>query len=193
MNKIKLLKEKLPKLYSEASCEHDITHVLRVATFAKIIGEKEGADLNVLIPAAYLHDIAQRKFSHHATRKTHAVLGANEARKILTEMKFDNVEEICSAILQHSHSSPTDAKQTLEGVCLFDADKLDSLSIVAVARHLQLMALERNLNIVDACKVYLKAEEEIKLKTKTAKEMDVNRKEAVLLCHKIIEMGTVKE
>jgi HD superfamily phosphodiesterase len=192
MDKLSLLKSKLPELYKDSSCEHDLSHVLRVAHFAKIIGEKEGAVLDILIPAAYLHDIAQRKLTHHVTRKTHAVLGADEARKILTEMNFDKVDEICSAIRQHSHSSLTNEKETLEGICLFDADKLDGLSIVAVARHLQLMALERNLNIIDACRVYLEAEKEIKLKTKTGKEMDVNRKEASVLCKRIIELGTVK-
>jgi len=193
MDKLLQLKSKLPLLYKDASCEHDLTHVLRVAYFAKLIGQKEGADLDILIPAAWLHDIAQRKFTHATTRKTHAVLGANEARKILNEMNFGKVDEICSAIMQHSHSSPTNEKETLEGICLFDADKLDSLSIVAVARHLQLMAIEKNLNIVDACKTYLEAEKEIKLKTITAKGLDVNRSEAIELCERIIRQGTVKD
>ena len=57
--------EKLEQLcdsYMSALClqhpdpSHDILHVRRVVRIAKKLAEAEGADLDVVVPAAYLHD-----------------------------------------------------------------------------------------------------------------------------------------
>jgi uncharacterized protein len=130
MDLIMTLENKMEKLYKNSPPDHEITHVLRVIENVKIIGKKENADMDVLIPAAILHDISV------TNQRQHAVLGAEKARKILKGLDVDKerVEKICSAIRQHSVDNPTKDKRTLEGDCLFDADKLDAIGALGVVR-----------------------------------------------------------
>ena len=38
---------------------HGLDHVLRVVYLCEVIGKREGADMRVLLPAAFFHDIAR--------------------------------------------------------------------------------------------------------------------------------------
>ena len=191
MDSIKALEERLPELYKDSSCDHDIGHIRRVVRNARTIGEKEGADLSVLLPAAMLHDIALKKGTLVETNDRHAVLGAEIARGILEGLGFEKVKEICSTIMQHSIDNPTDEPRTLEGDCLFDADKLDAISIIGLSRYLQEQALTKNTEPVKVTERFLKLITNFEFRTETGKEMGKDRSGLVDFCEKLIESGRV--
>jgi uncharacterized protein len=188
---IETLESKLPDLYKDNSCDHDIGHIRRVVRNVRIIGEKENADLSILLPAAMLHDIACKWEEMKEVNEKHAVVGAEIAKKILTEMGFENVDKICSVILQHSLDSPTDEPRTLEGDCLFDADKLDAINPIGLTRFMQEVALVKNIPPQEAAEKYLNVVKGLEFKTKTGREMGKDRAEALAFCEKIIESGRV--
>jgi uncharacterized protein len=191
MEPTKALEERLPELYKDNSCDHDLGHIRRVVRNARLVGEREGADLSVLLPAAMLHDIALRKGSLAETNEKHAVLGAERARGILKGLGFKNIEKICSTIMQHSLDSPTKEPRTMEGDCLFDADKLDAITPVGAIRYFQERALAKNTDPVKAAEYFLKWLENFGFRTKTARDMGSDRKDVLDFCRKVIESGKV--
>lgn len=193
MDKTKQLESKLPSLYKDNSCDHNIGHIKRVVRDASIIGKREGADLSILLPAAMLHDIALKKGTLTRTNDRHAVLGANIAEKILRDIGFDNdkIKAICSTIMQHSLDSPTNEPRTLEGDCLFDADKLDAMKPNGVARYMQECALVKNMGPEQTAEKYIKVVKPFKFRTKTGKIMGKDRKDALRFCEMIINSGKV--
>jgi uncharacterized protein len=108
---------------------HDFDHVLRVAAMAERIARAEGADVEIVRAAALLHDVGREDRSV----RDHAEAAAGRARAILEAHPQARVEAVAQAILQHRFRSgpPPD---TLEARCLFDADKLDSIGAIGVAR-----------------------------------------------------------
>jgi uncharacterized protein len=115
---------------ADADSAHDFDHVLRVAAMADRIAHAEGADREVVQAAALLHDIGLDE-----GRAGHETSAARRAAEILREHGYD--EGFCSAVAHaiESHrfrSGPT--PQTLEAKVLFDADKLDAIGAIGVAR-----------------------------------------------------------
>jgi uncharacterized protein len=109
---------------------HDFDHVLRVVALADRIAEAEGADRDVVHAAALLHDIGLDE-----GRAGHETSAAKRATEILSAQGSD--ERFCRAVAHaiESHrfrSGPT--PQTLEAQVLFDADKLDAIGAIGVAR-----------------------------------------------------------
>lgn len=191
MEPIELLESKLPELYKDNSCDHDINHIRRVVRNAKIIGEKEGADLSILLPAAMLHDIALKKGTLKETRDRHAILGAEIAKKILEECGFKKVDKICSTIKQHSSSNLINKSRTTEGDCLFDADKLDAINPMGVARYLQKSALEKNREPLESAEEFIGKLKSFEFRTKTGKELGKDRSKAINFCKEIIGSGKI--
>jgi len=112
---------------------HTFDHVLRVRKLCLLIGQAEGADLEVLEAAALLHDIGRPK--EKETGRSHAEIGAEMAVSFLYSIRFpsEKVELVASAIRTHRFSeglTPT----TLEGKILSDADKLDAMGAIGLAR-----------------------------------------------------------
>ncbi|MEM0351021.1 MAG: HD domain-containing protein, partial [Archaeoglobaceae archaeon] len=62
---------------------HDESHVLRVLRIAKFIAEREGANVEVVLKAAELHDIARNS-------ENHAFESARVAEKILRDQGYDD-------------------------------------------------------------------------------------------------------
>ncbi len=120
-----------------SSSAHDLEHTFRVLKLAKRIAEKEGkANMEVIELAALLHDIARVKEDSDKTGNTdHAVLGAEMAGKILSDLEYPKeiVEAVCHAIRTHRFRGENVPK-TLEAKILFDADKLDAIGAVGIAR-----------------------------------------------------------
>jgi uncharacterized protein len=117
--------------YSGEDAAHNFDHVLRVLRLAERIGPAEGADMRILRTAALLHDIA--RVAEDAGGPCHAQAGAEWARQILAAHKEEDVGAVAHAIRTHRFrgSSPP---QTLEAQILYDADKLDAMGAVGVAR-----------------------------------------------------------
>ncbi|OGD55668.1 hypothetical protein A3K81_04770 [Candidatus Bathyarchaeota archaeon RBG_13_60_20] len=107
---------------------HGYEHTERVVELCKKLGTALNADMDVLIPAAILHDIARGQ-------PEHAEKGAAEAEEVLMGAGFDQYKSrlICDAIRAHSFSGGEKAA-SLESLILSDADKLDAMGAVGVYR-----------------------------------------------------------
>ena len=110
---------------------HDFDHVLRVLALAERIGRVEGADMEVVRAAALLHDVARAQAD--AKGLDHAAVGAERAREILAEQPAEKIEAVAHAIAAHRFRADS-APETLEAQVLFDADKLDAIGAVGIAR-----------------------------------------------------------
>jgi uncharacterized protein len=117
--------------YGEADAVHDFDHVLRVLALAERIGQAEGADLEIVRAAALLHDVAREQAQ--ADGLDHAAFAADRAREILNGQPYDKVEAVAHAIAAHRFRTGPEPV-TLEARVLFDADKLDAIGAVGVAR-----------------------------------------------------------
>ena len=87
------------------------------------------ADMDVLIPAAILHDIGRGhdNHAHHSGIMT---------REILQEYGYQKIDEIVHAIEVHSFSAGGETK-TIEAQILSDADKLDAMGAIGAYRAAQ--------------------------------------------------------
>lgn len=155
---------------------HGKDHVQRVVKLARFIAEKEGADLKIVLKAAELHDCARDK-------ENHAIESAKLAREILKAQGYgeDFINAVVHAIESHSFSSGIKPK-TLEAKVLSDADKLDAIGAIGVARAF-MVAGERSRNIEQTLKHF--EEKLLKLKdliyTETAKKLAERRHEFLKL------------
>ncbi len=125
-------------LYRGADATHDFDHVLRVLALAERLAKEEGADRKVVRTAALLHDIARaQERSDYGleidAEIDHALLGAQLAKEILADEDADFVEAVAHAIEAHRYRNAIEPR-TIEAKVLFDADKLDSIGAVGVAR-----------------------------------------------------------
>jgi uncharacterized protein len=113
---------------------HDFDHIMRVCRNAKKIAIHEKADVRMVLAAALLHDIVSFP-KHDARSKTSSSQSANEAKKILPGFGYskNEINIICDAIKNHSYSRKKTPK-TLEGKILQDADRLDALGAIGIAR-----------------------------------------------------------
>ena len=123
--------------YSEADSVHDFDHVLRVLTLAERLARMEGADLTTVRTAALLHDISRPSDGSTTLEsdavRDHALLAAQEAQRILAGLDSAFVEQVTHAIAAHRFRNSIEPR-TIEAKVLFDADKLDAIGAVGVAR-----------------------------------------------------------
>jgi len=113
-------------LYENADAAHSFDHVLRVTRLAVHLAEAEGADVAIVRTAALLHDVAAERSDHHRA-------GAQRARELLADAPPAFVNAVAHCIAAHRFSAPPEPA-TLEAQCLNDADKLDAIGAVGVAR-----------------------------------------------------------
>jgi len=121
---------------SASDTAHDEGHVRRVVANARKLGEAEGADLAVVLPAAWLHDcVAIAKNSPQ--RSSASRLAAERAGALLRAAAYpaEYIPAIEHAIEAHSFSAQV-APQTLEAKVVQDADRLEALGAVGIARTL---------------------------------------------------------
>ena len=113
---------------------HNSDHFFRVENIAKKIAEDEKADMEIIEAACLMLDIA-RGMEDRKEIENHAEKGAEIARGILNKIDFpkEKIEKVCSAILTHRNSRNIEP-QTLEAKILRDADYLDAIGAINVAR-----------------------------------------------------------
>jgi uncharacterized protein len=113
---------------------HDFLHVLRVAASARRIGAAEGADLEVVLPAAWLHELFNYPKDHPESHRSGEVC-AERARELLEREGMPPllVEAVAYAIRLHPFSLGV-VPATLEAKVLQDADRLDAIGAIGVAR-----------------------------------------------------------
>jgi len=115
---------------------HGFDHVEYVVNMARKIALREGADLRIVIPAAYLHDVVSRedveRFDLHTDES------ATEGKRFLRNMGFSAVEidEIGDAIATSSYESYLKGREpaSLEAKVVRDADWLDAIGARGIAR-----------------------------------------------------------
>lgn len=113
---------------------HDLAHLQRVWHNARTLHETEGGDLEVLLAAVLLHDcVAVEKNS--ALRSQASRLAAEKASSVLQENNWprEKISNVAHAIEAHSFSANI-TPLTLEAKIVQDADRLDSLGMLGVAR-----------------------------------------------------------
>lgn len=121
--------------YYEIGGPHDFDHALRVYYFAQRIGLKESnVDMEVLLLAALLHDIARKKQSEGIVR-CHAQEGAKLCIAILRKYEIDEkkIEKISYCIASHRKSKGI-VPESIEAKILQDADRLDNIGAVGIMR-----------------------------------------------------------
>ena len=124
----------LPHAFSADDGAHDVAHLARVWKNVKRICEGEGGDLEVLAAATLLHDcVAMEKNDPRRTEASR--LAAEKASAVLASMDWpkDRITSVAHAIAAHSFSANI-RPETLEAEILQDADRLDALGMVGVAR-----------------------------------------------------------
>jgi uncharacterized protein len=120
--------------YDNGDPSHDFAHILRVVKTCRELGEAEGADLEVLLPAALLHDVVNLP-KDHPERKRASEYAAAEAKLIMRELGYaeDVLERTGRAIIEHSFSAGHKPSQ-IESAILQDADRLDALGAIGLLR-----------------------------------------------------------
>lgn len=120
---------------------HNLDHIFRVYNLCLLIAKHEkDVDLEVLIPAALLHDIARVEESQDKTGKLdHAILGSDIAEGILRELQYEEekIEKIKHCIITHRFRTGNEPN-IIEAKILFDADKLDVIGASGIARTFML-------------------------------------------------------
>ena len=129
------IRRKTRGLFSDSRGSHDWEHTLRVYRLCEHIGEAEGADMEVLLSAAYLHDIGRCYQDATNGAVCHARKGAEMAPQVLAGVQLTDkqVDHIVQCIRTHRFRDDS-VPQSLEAKILFDADKLDAIGAVGVAR-----------------------------------------------------------
>jgi uncharacterized protein len=121
------------QLLANDSSGHDWWHIERVRQLALQLAQGEGADRFVVELAALLHDIADWKFHDGDTD-----LGPRRADAWLSGLGVDRatIDHVCQIIRQVSFKGAgvTTPMSTLEGQIVQDADRLDAIGAVGIAR-----------------------------------------------------------
>jgi uncharacterized protein len=122
----------------EADAAHDQGHVRRVVENARRIAAAEGARLEVVLPAAWLHDcVSVPKGS--PLRGRASSLADQTAGVFLRGAGYpeEAIPEVEHAIEAHSFTAGIEPR-TLEARVVQDADRLDALGAIGIARCLML-------------------------------------------------------
>ena len=113
---------------------HDFEHVMRVYNNAQKIVKKEKANPKLVLSAVLLHDIVSYPKSGKRS-KFSSIDSAKKSKIILKKYGFtdEEITIISGAIAEHSFSQ-NKVPETLEGKILQDADRLDALGAIGIAR-----------------------------------------------------------
>lgn len=124
---IEFVKQIFEKDYSG----HDYFHTLRVYKTATNIAVREKADITIVQLAALLHDVDDRKLSPETCAhkdKAVAFLRAHHVGE-------DVIQSICDIISEISFAGTDSVRPaTIEGQCVQDADRLDAIGAIGIAR-----------------------------------------------------------
>jgi uncharacterized protein len=130
---LKKVEEIVKSKFEGEGSGHDWWHIQRVWKTAIYLAKKEGADLFVVQLAALLHDIADWKFHGYDPN-----VGSKAAGKILWSFKIDEVivNQVGYIIDHISYKSGANkhVMKTIEGKVVQDADRLDAIGAIGIAR-----------------------------------------------------------
>jgi uncharacterized protein len=129
--------------YAQADPVHDFEHVLRVYRLAEELARLEGADIEIVRAAALLHD-AEGSHPAGSGRKSHHHESAAFAHEVLRAESWaeERIAAVMHCIRAHRYRGDGELPETLEARVLFDADKLDVLGAIGVARVIAYAAIK---------------------------------------------------
>lgn len=115
---------------SSPKASHDFEHVIRVLKIGLDIGKEEGANMAILKPAILMHDLGR---TNEDGKTHHSKFSVILAREVLEKFDYPKEywEQILYAIENHSWRN---SANTLEAKILQDADKLDAIGAIGIAR-----------------------------------------------------------
>ena len=127
------LKDEVEKIM-DGDPAHDFEHIMRVYKNAKKICKQEKVNEKLILSAALLHDIVSYPKSDKRSKMS-SLESAKKSKQILKKYDFSKEEIviISDAIYDHSFSQ-NKVPRTLEGRILQDADRLDALGAIGIAR-----------------------------------------------------------
>ena len=119
---------------SESDAAHDNAHIARVVANAKKLAKEEKARLEIVVPAAWLHDCVTLA-KNSAERPLASRLAAEKAGQYLRQSSYpaEYIPDIVHAIAAHSFSAQIEP-ETLEARVVQDADRLDAIGAIGIAR-----------------------------------------------------------
>ena len=133
MNLTDQVKKRIFDQFDGDSTGHDWHHILRVLNQARYIQSIEGGDLETIELAALLHDISDHKFNGGKLDE-----GGNVAHDLLIELGADEVlaNKVKYIVDNVSYKGANTAAEmkTLEGKIVQDADRLDAIGAIGIAR-----------------------------------------------------------
>lgn len=142
MNVLEQLQKEVRKKISNDPA-HDFDHIMRVYKNAEKLAQKEKANAKLVLCAALLHDIVNYPKSDKRSKNssTHSAIAA---KKILSKYDFTNseIKIVTDAIRDHSFSKNKKPK-TIEGKILQDADRLDAIGAIGIARAFAVSGVEK--------------------------------------------------
>src|SRR5690625_87512 len=126
---IKAIEQYVESLFSKDSTGHDFYHMKRVARLAKIIAQKENADVFVCEAGALVHDIGDKKLFEHPEQ------AIEKMKHFFRSIKIEEyvIEQILIAIKDISFRNQG-VPETKEGKIIQDADRLDAIGAIGIAR-----------------------------------------------------------
>ena len=138
-NTIIFVKQKL----EGAEAGHDWFHIERVWKLSKKIAEKEGGNLEIIELSALLHDIADPKF--HNGDETLAIKISREFLET-ENVSEDIIEQVLSIIKKISFKNRGEvSEKSLELKIVQDADRLDAIGAIGIARTFNFGGFKNNL------------------------------------------------
>ena len=147
--------------YSSTDPVHDFEHVLRVYRSAERLALEEGADMEIVLAAALLHD-AEGAAPGGEDRAAHHHQSADFAAQVLADEGWpqERVRAVQHCIRAHRYRDTSEPPATLEAKILFDADKLDVLGAVGVARVIAYAVLAGQPVYVEPSRKFIDSGEE---------------------------------
>jgi len=128
------IKREAKRILSGRDPAHDFYHIMRVYKNAETIGPPEGSNMSILLPAVLLHDLViYPKGSSKSSRSSDE--SADLAEDILHRHGYSQyqITRICYCIRVHNYSKRL-VPASLEARILQDADRLDALGAIGIAR-----------------------------------------------------------
>lgn len=131
MNLIEKTKEYVKELFENEYSGHDYFHTERVYKLATTLALEEKADVETVQLAALLHDVDDYKLSKNTYKNK------DRARNFLKENDVcDSMIECIVQIIDEVSFKGSDScsPSTIEGMCVQDADRLDAIGAIGIAR-----------------------------------------------------------
>jgi HD superfamily phosphodiesterase len=117
---------------------HNWAHAYRDTLNAIVIGEAEGADMHIVLPAITMHDIG---FLYGADGRTHGVVGADKLREYLKDGNItytvEDLRKIAGCIRTHKGSMFNEVPEGLEAMVVADADLVEKFGPIGVYQNIR--------------------------------------------------------